>query len=502
MKSTWKAINWLAPLSLAALLVAGCQQTSSKQSDHETRLATLLPSDEQAATSKKGSAEIKTPLIHVTKTGLAEASIGDQVCYNYVITAREEIGDILISDQIPAGATYVSSDPPAEVKGVDVVWKIEHMAKGETRNAKICIRADKEGELASCFSVLANPKACISLMIGKPKLTITKTGPETALLGAEINYAITIANTGTSVAKNVVLVDEPGEGLEIRVEREKYTVPLGDFVPGQTRTINLPFRTTKRGKVCNVVKLSSANAGKAQAEACTLVAQPGLKVTKTGDKDKLFGQRASYKIVVKNTGDTDLANIVVTDEAPAATSLVSAAGANVSGNVAVWNIPSLKAGAEQSFDVVLTSRTAGSHCNKVTVVSGQLRDSAEACTAWRGVSAVLTEMVDDPDPIAVGETTTFTGTITNQGTDDVDHVNVKVLVPAGLEVVSVSNGGVISGKTITFPEVSAIAVKSKVVYTWVSKATAVGDQRTKMEVTTRIRQVPIVEEESTTVYAQ
>ena len=32
-----------------------------------------------------------------------------------------------------------------------------------------------------------------------------------------------------------------------------------------------------------------------------------------------------------------------------------------------------------------------------------LKDSAQACTVWKGVTGVLLEMVDDPDPIQVGE---------------------------------------------------------------------------------------------------
>jgi len=497
MKSTWKTINWLAPLSLAALLVTGCQQTQNRP-EHESRLEALVPSSQPPVS--KGSAEIKTALIHVTKTGPAEASIGDTICFDFVIRAEHDIGNIVISDQIPAGATYVSSEPAAQISGQNFVWNIEAMNKGETRNARICYKADREGELAACFSVLANPRACISTFVGKPMLTITKTGPETAQLGSDVTYSITVANTGNAVAKNVVWTDIPGDGLEFRVEREKYTIPLGDMAPGQTKTFNPVFRAAKRGKVCNLARVTSSNAGNAQAEACTVITQPGLKVEKTGDTERLFGQHAKYKITVKNTGDTDLANVVVTDEVPANTTLVTAAGASVSGNSAVWTIPSLKAGAQQVFDVVLTSRTAGNHCNKVTVASGELRDTAQACTSWRGVSAILVELVDDPDPLAVGETTTFTATLTNQGTDDVNMVNAKVILPAGLEAVSANNGATISGKTITWPTVDPIAPKKQVVNTFVVKSTAVGDQRTRLEVTTRSRPAPILNEESTTVY--
>ena len=87
----------------------------------------------------------------------------------------------------------------------------------------------------------------------------------------------------------------------------------------------------------------------------------------------------------------------------------------MTGNQTVRRLASLALRTGQSFDVVLTSKTAGSHCNAATVVAaGGLRDSAEACTLWIGVAAVLLEVVDDPDPIQADEQNTYTIRVTNQ----------------------------------------------------------------------------------------
>ena len=62
--------------------------------------------------------------------------------------------------------------------------------------------------------------------------------------------------------------------------------------------------------------------------------------------------------------------------------------------------------------------------------------------AIQGVSAILVEVVDDPDPIQVGEQTTYTVRVTNQGGGmDLRDVAVKAVLPAGIDPVSASNAG-------------------------------------------------------------
>jgi uncharacterized repeat protein (TIGR01451 family) len=225
-----------------------------------------------------------------------------------------------------------------------------------------------------------------------------------------------------------------------------------------------------------------------------------LNIEKSGTKEQFLGRNASYDIVVSNTGDTALTGVSVTDTAPAATKIVSASGANVSGNTATWTLGELAAGAKQSFNVVLTSTTPGSHCNGAAVASSDnLSGHAEACTLWKGVAAILLQTQDDPDPIQVGETTTYTIHVTNQGT--ADDTNVKVVATFDKEVDPVSAaGGNVSGKTVTFATIPKLAPKQVVTYTITGKGVAAGDHRLKVDLTSDILSEPVTHEESTHVY--
>ena len=135
----------------------------------------------------------------------------------------------------------------------------------------------------------------------------------------------------------------------------------------------------------------------------------------------------------------------------------------------------------------------------MTASSGALSDSAKACTLWKGIAAVLLEVVDDPDPIQVGENTTYTIRVFNQGTGDIH--NLKVTATFGEQIMPVSTPqGSVSGKVANFPPINKLAPKQAVTYTVTVKGASVGDSRNKISLTADELRAPVDEEESTTVY--
>jgi uncharacterized repeat protein (TIGR01451 family) len=116
------------------------------------------------------------------------------------------------------------------------------------------------------------------------------------------------------------------------------------------------------------------------------------------------------------------------------------------------------------------------------------------------VSALLLEKADNPDPIQVGENTSYTVKVTNQGTADDSNVKVVVEFPAEIDPVSASNGGVVNGKTVTFPAYPRLAPKQAFEYSIVAKGARAGDARVKFVRTSDGIPAPTTAEESTRVY--
>jgi uncharacterized repeat protein (TIGR01451 family) len=490
-----------APFMLAvaaAMLVSGCQQTGQQTSQRRPKpAATTAPRAEAVRTD---CAEPTRGLVILSKQMPREATLGQEFEYQLSLKAQECVGNIVVTDRIPTGASFVRSEPEAEVAGDLMTWRFNRMDAGQTGSIRVWLKPDAEGTLTSCATISADPRVCAGVLVGKPALAIDKTGPETAVLGSTVTYNIVVMNRGSALARGVVVKDTVPEGLESADGRRELTYEVGDLAPNQSKSISVPLKAVARGRHCNTAVASSANAGEVSDEACTTVQQPGLKIVKTGDKERFLGRNANYKIVISNVGDTTLTDVTVTDTAPAATKFVSASGASINGNQAVWQVGSLPAGEEKSFDVVLTSTTPGNHCNAATVAAaGGLRESSEACTLWRGVAAVLLEVVDDPDPIQVNEQTTYTIRVTNQGTADLTNLGIGAVFDDEMAPVS-SNEGRVAGQNVSFPAVARLAPKQSFTYTIIARGAKVGDSRNRVSLTADGLATPVVEEESTRVY--
>lgn len=430
----------------------------------------------------------------------SEANLGETFSYDIVVAADRCLGNVVVTDSIPSGASFVKSEPATQAEGKRLRWVLGDLDKGATSTIRVWLKADAEGMLISCATISADPRVCDQTFVGRAMLALTKTGPETAILGSDISYNVTVSNTGSSVAKNVVLTDQLPDGLTSPSGQSRLRFEIGDLAPKQSKTVAVPVKAAKRGRHCNTVAATSSNAGEAKAEACTVVLQPGLKIVKTGTKEQFLTRNAKYNIVVSNTGDTALTGVVVTDTAPAATTIVSAPGASISGNQAVWNVGNLPAGQEKTFEVTLTSRTPGTHCNSVAVATTEgLRESAEACTVWSGIGAVLLEVVDDPDPIRVDEETVYTIRVTNQGTANLN--NIRTAAEFDVEnTPAATSAGTIDGQKVNFPNVPQLAPKQAFSYTVRVKGARPGDARNRVSIITDEIQTPVVEEESTRVY--
>jgi uncharacterized repeat protein (TIGR01451 family) len=445
---------------------------------------------------------INSGWVHMTKTMPREAFLGQEFAYELTPRAVACAGNVVVTDQIPAGATFVRSEPKAEVVGNTLVWKLGDMDPGQTIPIKVWVRADREGDLTGCATVSADPRLCAKTFVGKPVLAVDKTGPEVAQLNSDVAYNIVVANRGTAVAKNVVVTDDVPDGLSHASGQKQLTFPVGDLAPNQSKSIPVTLKAAQRGKFCNKASAVAANVPKVSDEVCTTVVQPGLKIAKTGVKEIIINKIAKYEIKVTNSGDTTLTGVVVTDTAPAPTTIVAAPGATLNGNVATWNLGTLEKGVEKTLEVTLTSKVPGNYCNSATVATAQgLRESAQACTEWIGVTGVLVEVVDDPDPIQVDEFTTYTVRVTNQGsTRNIEQLDIKAIFPAETDPVSASNSATLAGKNVSWPSVPTLAPKASVTYTIRAKGVKAGDSRMRVEVTTRARENPILEVESTTVY--
>lgn len=440
--------------------------------------------------------------IMVTARNPTMCMLGDQYPLDFDVKACDDVCDVVVNTNLPEGVTYVRSEPEAKVEGRRVTWFFGPMSKGECRPARVWLKCECEGEQCACFCATAIPVRFCALLCAKPILTCEKCGPEQVCPGDAVNYSITVANRGSCTAEDVVITDNLPAEVEHSSGQKTLVYKLGCLAPCESKTVNICATACKRGKVTNTAVVTACNADTTSCQATTCICCCAIDLKKTGPKEVMIGKNADYQITVTNTGDLPLTEVVVTDCAPTATSIVSANGAQVNGNQAVWRLRELKPGDQVTFNLTLTTCTPGCFTNKVNVDNcQQCRACAEFTTRWKGRPALNACVTSSDNAICVGERTSYTITVVNQGSEADTNVNVVVRFPNEIQPLAASGDtrGTVSGQTVTFDPYPTLRPRQTITYRVDAQAKSSGDARVTSEVSSDTIKTPISEQESTIV---
>ena len=165
-----------------------------------------------------------------------------------------------------------------------------------------------------------------------------------------------------------------------------------------------------------------------------------LAVTKTAnDPTPDVGQPVIFTITVTNNGGMDASGVAVTEALPAGLSFVSAftGYGTFNSSTGVWSVNGLNAGITATLTIAATRTTASELTNTASVTAMDQVDANpgdnSASVTLPAVSADLELAKTVNDPTAdVGDTVTFTVTVTNQGGNGATNVGVTDSLPAGL----------------------------------------------------------------------
>lgn len=428
--------------------------------------------------------------------------LGEQYPLEFTIRACLDICDAVVTTHLPEGVSYVKSCPEARVEGKKLTWNIGSMNKGESINAKVWLKCECEGELCACFCATATPVRFCSLLCAKPILTCEKCGPCEVCPGDPIHYTVTVTNRGSCTAQDVVVSDNLPEGVESQNGLRTLCFKLGCLEPCESKKVDFCVTACKRGKICNTVVVTACNADSTSCQWCTNVCKECIELHKVGPKEQAIGKNADYQITVINPGDKPLTEIIVTDQAPSATSIVAANGAKINGNQAVWRMKELKPGEKANFTLTLTTCTPGCFTNKVHVTNCQRCEAcAEATTRWKGRPALNVTICDTEDPICIGDMTSYRITVVNQGSEADSNVVVTVRFPDEISPVAAMGAtqGTVSGQTVTFAPYGNFPARQTLEYRVDGRARKSGDARINVEVTSDSIRSPIMQQESTIV---
>jgi uncharacterized repeat protein (TIGR01451 family) len=432
-------------------------------------------------------------------------NISTNVSLRNVVLIEELPGNFTISNSVPALAPGTSSDLARIGEGLTAYRaNMGTLAPGETKTLAMTASAGETGQLVICETVEYDMFLCFVANVVEPELRLAKHAPAEVMICDPISMNLVVANTGTGVAQNVVVIDNLPEGLTVNGERS-LRFEVGDLAAGQRREFEFTAKAERTGRFPNQASATAEGLSVDSNRTVTMVTQPVLEITKDGPAEDYINTRFDHRIVVRNIGDAVARNTVVTDQVPYGTQFESATdnGQNA-GGVVTWNMGDLAPGDSRSVTVTLRGLEKGIIRN---VARATAYCAAEVTAAHRtilyGVGAILLEAVDLEDPVKVGQDTTYVIRVTNQGSS----TETNIQLDAVLEKMSFLDAegptqARHENRAIRFAPLPALEPKQSATWKIRAKAEAIGDVRFFVSLSSDQLTRPVQETEATTIYTE
>jgi large repetitive protein len=319
----------------------------------------------------------------------------------------------------------------------------------------------------------------LQIDINAPRVGVTKSANVSGtLVGDTIRYTVTVTNTGTANATDMVVTDTLPAGLTFvagsvtvaGVARPTNDitagVPIGTLAPGASVAVAYSARVTSMPGTQLLVNTANASfnfqsvAGGPITPAVipsngvtTPVFSPILVLNKTANTtNATVGSTVTYTIVVSNSGNI-AGTTTVTDPIPAGSTFVpnsvtvngvTVPGANIASGVSAGSIAP-NSSATVTFQVLVQSLPSppqmvnqASAAYTFTVPDGRTSSGSAASNtvtipvALPNVTVVKSSSVPDA---SVGETYTYTVVVSNNGIAAVTNVTLTDALPSGAVLV-------------------------------------------------------------------
>ena len=428
-----------------------------------------------AIVNGKTTEETETGIINITgkkEVNTSEAKVGDTLTYTITLTnSGNATGTVTVTDEIPAGTTLVEksiTNNGVESNGT-ITWTDVEVKAGDTVEVsfKVTINNDTKTSVRNT-AVIDDNKPTEEVETKVANITGAKSvDKSTAKVGDTLTYTIKLTNSGNGDGK-VTVTDEIPTGTTLVADsitangsynEENKTITWTDVKVEAGKTAEVSFKATINSDTkTSVTNKAVIDGNKPTEEVETKVAN--ITGTKTVDKTEAkVGDTLTYTITLTNNGNAD-GTVTVTDEIPTGTRIKdenTTGYNNKATNTMIWSDVEVKAGksVELTLEVVVKDDTTDTVKNVAKIDNKEIPEKPETKVA----NITGTKTVDKTEA-KVGDTLTYTITLTNNGNAD-GTVTVTDEIPTGTRIKDENTTGYNKAtNTMTWSDVEVKAGKS------------------------------------------
>ena len=452
--------------------------------------------------------ERATSAIMVRKQLPVEVNLDKPFDYTIEVTnlTGEPIDGVVINEPVPGHMELRSAEPaPSSESGGEAKWNLNLAANG-TQRIVVTAVANEAKPIRQCSTVSYDPTLCSELAVVSPSLKLALRAPASTLQCAGYEVIFSVSNDGTGTARGVVIQEQLPEGVTLDDGAKQVRIDVGDVPAGKTMEFKRIVRPSETGSVTLAGDATGANGLSAEAAGVeTAVTEAKLEITSEAPEMRFIGRPFTHTFTVKNTGDGPAPRTVVSVVIPANVTVASADnnGAATEGGV-TWQLGELPAGSERTVSVDLSGNVRApirtTAAARADCVTGEV--TAVATTDLQGIPALLMEVVDEIDPVTVGDETTYVITVTNQGSAQDQNVTIVCNLEEAMSFVSGTGTSEVTAEdgTVTMAAVPGLDPGDAAVWRVTVKAESEADARFTVTLTSDQLQRPVRETESTNLY--
>ncbi|MEZ3160898.1 hypothetical protein AB1K54_10175 [Microbacterium sp. BWT-B31] len=431
--------------------------------------------------------------------------VGEEV--EFVITVSNPVvrrplvaNDVILTDQLPVGLTYLSSSGNGTYDEATGLWSLRSIAPDGTAVRTIRARVDEAAVLSNTVTLSSlaetdrdptNNSATTAVTgIAWADLAITKTvEPEITRTGNAIEYTLRVRNNGSHDATEVAAFDPlmPNATL-IDAEMDMGSFDpttriwqIGDLPDAATATLTVHVSTTRPGLHRNTAVVHSSRQPDQEPrnnEAFADIYEPSadIVVVKAVDRPAiLVGEEVVFTVGVTNRGPDIADAVTVADSLPAGLEYVSHTATigrydPHTGDWSVGDLPVADPDSTEAQGVLLitavgaaagtfTNHAASDRSEAFAIDPDPYNNAAQATTVVTAPPAELhvTKRVDR-SAVQIGDTVTYTIEVRNSGNADAESVAVIDEFPSGIAATQTSTPGCAINGQVLSCDLGAIGV--------------------------------------------
>ena len=424
----------------------------------------------------KPTEEVETKVANITgakSVDKSTAKVGDTLTYTIILTnSGNADGTVTVTDEIPTGTRIKDENTTGYNKETNTMtWSNVEVKAGKSVELTLeVVVKDDTTDTVKNVAKIDNKEIPEKPETKVANITGTKTVDKTeAKVGDTLTYTIALTNNGNADG-TVTVTDEIPTGTTLVADsitangsynEENKTITWTDVKVEAGKTAEVSFKAIINSDTkTSVTNKAVIDGNKPTEEVETKVAN--ITGAKSVDKSTAkVGDTLTYTIILTNSGNAD-GTVTVTDEIPTGTRIKdeNTTGYNKETNTMTWSNVEVKAGksVELTLEVVVKDDTTDTVKNVAKIDNKEIPEKPETKVA----NITGTKTVDKTEA-KVGDTLTYTITLTNNGNAD-GTVTVTDEIPTGTTLVADSitaNGSYNEeNKTITWTDVKVEAGKT------------------------------------------